>query len=277
MASDLTNRNYLRYSPAITKIPETEAEDIQAIIKAFTVVINGDFNQHGHSYAATHARTLGVVKGKLVVSDNLPKHLKQGLFATGGEWPVVMRYSTVGHDVGTDDRTVGPRAVTVKILNVDGDRFPEGAGGRTQDFEMNSGSTITDLPDARGARKLTEFSVKAVSDPKMMATAAAAAAQNKPDSIAIARNAHPESLSLYSQVPYRFGDYMAKHRLVPATAVQNKEADLTVKHNQDTPAAVRTSLKQFYSENTAEYEWQCQLCENLEDQPIEFSGGSKYP
>lgn len=50
----------------------------------------------------THARTQGIVKGKLVVPDDLPKHLKQTLFEHGGEYPIVARYSSEPGDPGLD-------------------------------------------------------------------------------------------------------------------------------------------------------------------------------
>ena len=55
----------------------------------------------------THARTHGVIKGKFIVPDNLPKHLKQTeLFAQGGEFPCVCRYSTEPGDPGLDVRFI---------------------------------------------------------------------------------------------------------------------------------------------------------------------------
>ncbi len=55
--------------------------------------------------AGTHARTQGLVKGKLIVPEDLPKHLKQSMFEHGGEYPVVCRYSSEPGDPGLD---VGP-------------------------------------------------------------------------------------------------------------------------------------------------------------------------
>ena len=56
----------------------------------------------GLKASGTHARTQGLVKGKLVVPDDLPKHLKQSLFEHGGEYPVVARYSSEPGDPGLD-------------------------------------------------------------------------------------------------------------------------------------------------------------------------------
>ena len=52
--------------------------------------------------SGTHARTQGLVKCKLIVSDDLPKYLKQSMFAHGGEYPVVCRYSSEPGDPGLD-------------------------------------------------------------------------------------------------------------------------------------------------------------------------------
>lgn len=50
----------------------------------------------------THARTQGIVKGQLIVNDDLPKHLKQSLFSKGAEHSVVCRYSSEPGDPGLD-------------------------------------------------------------------------------------------------------------------------------------------------------------------------------
>ena len=54
--------------------------------------------------AGTHARTQGIVKGMLIVKDDLPKHLKQSMFEHGGQHAVVCRYSSEPGDPGLDVR-----------------------------------------------------------------------------------------------------------------------------------------------------------------------------
>lgn len=118
MAKDLTDRTYVRYDSGVTKIQDGEAENIQAIQGMFQKLLYGVFENKGerpaqrhdtfdtdnalcpgHTYPTTHARTLAIMKGKLVVSDDLPRHLKQSLFAKGGEYPLVVRHSTASQDV----------------------------------------------------------------------------------------------------------------------------------------------------------------------------------
>lgn len=101
---DLGSRDYIRWdSEGVEKIPEGEAEHIQAVADQINVIQKAQWNIHRHCYSGTHARTHGIVKGTFVVHDDLPKHLKQGeIFSNGGGYPVVARYSTEPGDPGMD-------------------------------------------------------------------------------------------------------------------------------------------------------------------------------
>lgn len=98
----LANRKYIRYDSGVEKIPPNEAEDVQAVADMINEIQKAQWNIHRHAYTGTHARTQGLVKGKLIVPDDLPKHLKQSLFAHGGEYPVACRYSSEPGDPGLD-------------------------------------------------------------------------------------------------------------------------------------------------------------------------------
>lgn len=113
--TNMENRAYIKYSPDLEKIPDGEAEDIQAVAKQLNDIQRAQYNVHRHCFSGTHARTQGIVKGKFIVPDDLPQHLKQGeLFSKGGQYAVAARYSTepgdpsldVGHDIpGTTPET----------------------------------------------------------------------------------------------------------------------------------------------------------------------------
>jgi hypothetical protein len=76
----------------------------------------------------THNKTQGIVKGELIVEDNLPVHFKQSMFAKGAKYPIAMRYATELGDPSPDDRIAQPRGVLMKIFNVEGEFLPEGEG-----------------------------------------------------------------------------------------------------------------------------------------------------
>lgn len=101
----LANRPYIRFDSGVEHIPPNEEEDIKAVAEQINAIQKAHWNMHRHCYSGTHARTQGLVKGKLVVPDDLPKRLKQSMFAHGGEYPVLCRYSSEPGDPGLDAST----------------------------------------------------------------------------------------------------------------------------------------------------------------------------
>ena len=87
-------------------------------------------------------------------------------------------------------------------------------------------------------------------------------------------------LTCPSQVAYRFGDYVMKYCLVPSSETQKKLYDELIKP-EDGSDILHRWLQNFHNEYDAEYLFQVQLCENLEDQPVEYVGKvwdpEKYP
>ncbi|KAL8643846.1 MAG: hypothetical protein Q9226_008083 [Calogaya cf. arnoldii] len=123
----LANRNYIRWdTQGVEKIVEKEEEDIKAVADMINAIQKAQFNNHRHCFSGTHARTQGIIKDKLVVYDNLLKHLKQSMFDHGAEYPVVCRYSSEPGDPGLEDRIPQPRGFAIKVFNVKGDFLPGG-------------------------------------------------------------------------------------------------------------------------------------------------------
>ncbi|KAK9415315.1 putative Catalase-like domain-containing protein [Seiridium unicorne] len=296
---DLGKRNYIRWDiGGIEKVPPGEDESIQAVIKQIDEIQRLQYNKARHCYGGTHARTQGVIVGKFIVPDDLPRHLKQSeLFEKGGEYPVVCRYSSEPGDPGLDvrkrqplkcvfmltkckDRIPQPRGFGMKLFDVHGEMFDAGKDFPTQDIEFNSTPAL-DLADAKTTKEIIDLRIKYGHDKETLYKHL----NERPDTdLQTARdkvhNTHLESTRYYSQTAYRFGDYVIKYCLVPATDTQRKLAEETTKpeHGSD---IMQRWLQDFHQNHNAEYLFQVQLCENLEDQPVENSGKvwdpEKYP
>ena len=245
------------------------------------------FNKTRHGYTGTHARTQGLVKGKLIVPNDLPGHLKQSLFQEGGEYDLVARYSSEPPDPGLDvgdpsaskreaemcaqDRIAQPRGFAMKIFGVKGEMFPEGAECPTQDIEFNS-TPVLDLADAKTTKEIVGLRLEYGGDQaelyKQLEKRQDTDLQKARDSV---YNTHLESTRQYSQTAYRFGQYVAKYSLVPSTETQRKLYEETVKpeHGND---ILHKWLSNFHANHEAEYLWQFQLLENIEEQPVEYAG-----
>jgi SHS2 domain-containing protein len=74
---------------------------------------------------------------------------------------------------------------------------------------------------------------------------------------------------------------VVKYCLVPSGEAQKKAYEETIKPESHPDDILSEWLKEFHSKHDAEYLFQVQFCENLEDQPVEYAGKpwdpEKYP
>lgn len=158
--------------------------------------------------------------------------------------------------------------------------LPAGKDIPTQDIEFNSTPAL-DLADAHTTRDIIDLRIKYGNDqPELYKRLEARKDTDLQKFRDTVRNTHLESTRQYSQTAYRFGDYVCKYCLVPNTETQKKLYEETVKP-ADGSDILHRWLQNFHKEHDAEYLFQVQLCENLDDQPVEYAGKvwdpEKYP
>ena len=157
----------------------------------------------------------------------------------------------------------------MKLFGVNGKRFEAGEklGLSTQDIEFNSTPAL-DLADAKTTREIIDLRIKHGGDQKELYKHLEARKdtelQKARDEV---RNTHLESTRQYSQTAYRFGDYVIKYTLIPSSETQKKLYEETVRpdHGDD---ILHRWLQNFHRDHEAEYLFQVQALENLEDQPV---------
>lgn len=283
MASDLTSRKYLPWdTKGVEDVPPGEEDDIKAVAEQINTQQLQQFDRHRHVYTGTHCRTHGIVKGTFTVHDNLPTHLRQGeIFDKPRSFPAACRYSTETGAVDIPDNTPAPRGFAMKLFNVHGDFFDIGKDIPTQDIEFNSTPAI-ELATAKITREIFDIRMKHGDDmegiykdlEKRADTDLQKARYEVP-------NTHLVSLRQYSQSAYRYGDYVFKYCLVPNTETQKKLYDEAVKPERHESDILHKWLQNFHNTHDAEYLFQVQLLENLDEQPVEYSGtewdSQKYP
>lgn len=164
----------------------------------------------------------------------------------------------------------------MKLFNIPGERFSDGPGYDTQDIEFNS-TPMLDLADAKTTKEIVGLRMQyGANQPELYRHLEARGDTELQKGRDQVRNTHLESTRQYSQTPYRFGDYIMKYVLVPTSETQRKLYEETVKPSHGDDILSRW-LQNFHSHHDAEYEFQVQLCENLEEQPIEYAGKSWDP
>jgi len=93
------------------------------------------------------------VVGKFIVHDNLPEHLKQGMFARPGTYDCIMRYSSLLPKLAPDSAPA-PRGIGLKIFGVKGEKI-WGEDKETQDWTMNN-YPVLELRDPRTTYEIAD-------------------------------------------------------------------------------------------------------------------------
>lgn len=81
-------------------------------------------------------RTHGIMKGTLIIEDNLPDDYKKGMFANNGKHPVYVRYSSDLSDGRPDwESTIG---IGIKIFDIPGKKVVSDNGANTADLLLQN-------------------------------------------------------------------------------------------------------------------------------------------
>lgn len=273
-----------RYDPTLAVAAAGEAELAQALSDTLLGIADTTYADSGHAIRCVHAKSHGLLKAELEVLPGLPPVLAQGLFARPGRHPVVMRFSTTPGDL-LDDAVSTPRGLAIKILKVEGERLegehPEGApAATTQDFITVNGprfnarngkallrslkplAATTDR--AEGAKKALSAGLRGLE--KLIEafggqSAAVKAMGGQPAT-------HILGETFWSQLPIRYGDYIAKLQIVPVSpelvALTGTAIDLRADAD-----ALRHAILAHFRTRPGTWELRVQLCTTLEEMPID--------
>ena len=268
---------YLRYSADVEQPAGDEQAVIDGIIEGMTEQSRTVEQRDGHAVRASHAKSSACVVGELVVAADLPAELRQGLFATQASFPVAVRFAQgPGEKLG--DRVSTHRGMAVKVFGVGGEKLP-GHQADTQDFVFATGTTF---PSGTAAGFLRDGTLigKSTGLPEGVKSAVSATARGfnavlhafgtesaKADFFGHPFS-HPLSDAYFSQVPIRFGDYVAKLGIVPVSAAQRALSDWRLDPHQDEDG-FRHAATEFFRANEAVYEIKAQLWADADKQPIE--------
>ena len=268
----------LRFTASMETPEENEAETNAGLIEQLGKISQTTFENSGHAIRSVHAKSHGVLRGKIEVLDKLPPALAQGLFAKPGTFPVAMRFSTLPGDI-LDDSVSTPRGLAVKVIGVEGTRLPGSESDVTQDFVMVNGPAFSAPTAAKflGSLKMLASTTDRVEGLKQAVSAVARGTESVIEAFGgksptvITMGGQPETNILgetfYSQVPILYGDYIAKFSVRPIF-----DLSLLTDAPIDTdghPDVLREAVSDYFATKGGEWEFRVQLCTDLETMPIE--------
>ena len=153
----MPDNGYLRYEPSVEQPRSDEAQTIKAIVASIQRTNKSSFDKYHRGIRQQHAKGQGYLRGELKIHDNLPAHLRQGMFASPGTHPIIVRLSTAFGDIRSDRIRV-PRGMAIKVLGVSGRKALPGDTSTNQDFLLvNHKSYFADAAAYLSAQRSFEW------------------------------------------------------------------------------------------------------------------------
>ena len=274
MSPEITN--YLRYSPDVEKPAADEQVIFDELSRTMQHITRSMAARYRHAYRPVHAKSHGVVVGTLKVLRNLPEHLAQGLFASMEPHTAILRFSTNPGDMLADNVS-SPRAMAVKILNVEGEKTPNHTGD-TQDFVCVNGEAFS-APDPAGFLEQIKTFDKTLNVPEGVKHVVSVVARG---TNAVLSTVGAESATLAgigapathilgetftTVAPLRFGDYVGKIAFAPSSESLKKLTGEHINLGADYNA-LEELIKKFFRHETAVWDVKVQLA-LVEDPSLE--------
>lgn len=266
------------YSVDLDKPSKDEQQTADAISSTMAEIAQKTFADGGHALRAVHAKSHGLLRGNFEVVPGLPASLAQGLFQKPATHPVVMRFSTIPGDL-LDNSISTPRGLAIKIIGVEGDRLEGSEQDSSQDFVMVNGPTFN-APNAKAfhkSLKLLAPTTDKIPEIKKGVSAVMRTVEQTLEvfggesALAKALGGEPPTHILgetfYSQLPLRYGDFVAKVQVAPVSD------DLTRLTGQPIdigkPDILRELVIDHFRTYTSVWEFRVQLCTDLSTMPID--------
>ncbi|WP_312224147.1 catalase family protein [Rhizobium rhizoryzae] len=268
----------IHFSSDLETINDDEQETIAGLNQQFDVIMQKTAEDYGHAVRSVHAKSHGIIEAEMTIADGLPPELAQGMFATPGVHKVFLRLSTNAGDILPDAVSL-PRGLAMKVLDVEGPRLPD-AEGSTQDFIMVNGP-VFQAPNAKkflSSLKLLAKTTNRMEGTKTVMSSVLQTVNKGLEAVGVASptiqslgggpNSDPLGETYFSVTPFRYGDYVAKFKLKPISPDLTKRTDTLIDASVQ-ENAIRETVQAEMQETHGVWEFQVQLCRNLEQQPIE--------
>ena len=84
----------LRFSSTTEKVQDDEATTNAELVEQLLKISQITYADGHKALRSVHAKSHGILKGKLTVAGDLPPVLAQGLFSVRGDYPATLRFST---------------------------------------------------------------------------------------------------------------------------------------------------------------------------------------
>ena len=267
------------YTPALEHPADDEAQLAADLAETMLSISRKTYADLHEGLRSVHAKSHALLTGRLEIPADLPPEFRHGLFATAGEYPVIMRFSTTPGDI-LPDAVSTPRGLAVKVIGVPGPRLPGTQDATTQDFVMVNSPAfqVTDGKAFLASLKLLAMTTDKGEGAKVTLSKVLRATEGMIEGVGGKSTTlralgghpatHPLSETYYSATPFLYGPYIAKFSIAPVSEdlTMHGHGHIDIDHN---PTAIREAMQDHFAIMGGEWELRAQLCTDLETMPIE--------
>jgi hypothetical protein len=267
---------YLHFTSSVERRAPDEEEIFNKLSATMQHITRTMAAHYRHAYRPVHAKSHGILAGKLSVADVLPEWLAPGLFAKPNTYDVIMRFSTNPGDLLADNVST-PKGLAMKILNVKGEMVENHREHSTQDFVCINADEFT-APDPAGFLKQLAIFDKNIetSEGIKHAVSVTARATNAALKVVGAHSATLEGIgapavhilgeNFSTCVPLRFGNHVAKLKITPGSFSLKRLTGKSVNLSEDYNV-IENLIREFFQNETAIWDVNVQLALAGEDSP----------
>jgi hypothetical protein len=112
----------------------------------------GDFQRAGNT------KTHGIVRGEVIIRNDLPEHMRRGIFAQPHTYPAWVRFSGPGPYITPDIDDVGFMSISLKLMGVPGAKLLDDEKFTQDMFGVSTPTFVT--PDTKANTQLQHWSYK---------------------------------------------------------------------------------------------------------------------
>jgi hypothetical protein len=246
-----------------------EEEYVQEIINQMAAQMRNHF-QPARYERGGNTKTHGLVHGTYTVRDDVPSHMRHGIFAAQRSFPAWIRYSGPGPTVPADINDVGFGSMTIKLMGVEGPKEIDTDEKFTQDLLCVCTPTFV-TPDSRANARLQSWSTRELPIFYFLNFKEPHILDFLMQGLWNETQYNPLGQYYYSCVPYLLGPGQAmQYSFYPKTEVYRKIPGLPFGHPPDN--YLRDNMVKTLAEKDVEFEIRVQVQTDPFRMPIENAG-----
>jgi hypothetical protein len=244
-----------------------EEQFVDSIVRSFTQQMRDLWKPGGYERGG-NTKTQGIVRGEFIVHDDIPVHMKRGIYAKPQRFRAWVRFSGPGPYITPDIEDVGFMSISIKLMGVPGPKLMEEEQHTLDMFGVSTPTFVT--PDVKANAALQIESVKNAQIFYFVNLRESHVLDLVMQSLFIKTQSSPLEAPYFSCVPYLLGEGQAmQYSVWPKSTKRTPIPRLPLRPPDD---YLRQAMAATLSREEVEFDIRLQMQTDPHRMPIENAG-----